>query len=44
MLWTQSVLAAARGIYQEAGFRLIRSEPDEMFRAGWVAETWELEL
>jgi len=43
-LWTNSVLLAARNIYKKAGFRLIRSQPDDMFRAGWVGETWELEL
>ena len=43
-LWTQSVLAAARNTYEKAGFKMIRSEPDEMFKEGWVAETWELEL
>jgi DNA-binding MarR family transcriptional regulator/N-acetylglutamate synthase-like GNAT family acetyltransferase len=43
-LWTNSALAAARNIYERAGFRLIRSEPDDMFRTGWVGETWELQL
>jgi DNA-binding MarR family transcriptional regulator/N-acetylglutamate synthase-like GNAT family acetyltransferase len=43
-LWTNSVLVAARNIYEKAGFEMIRSQPDDMFRAGWVGETWELEL
>jgi DNA-binding MarR family transcriptional regulator/N-acetylglutamate synthase-like GNAT family acetyltransferase len=43
-LWTNSVLVAARNIYEKAGFRMIRSQPDDMFRAGWVGENWELEL
>jgi DNA-binding MarR family transcriptional regulator/N-acetylglutamate synthase-like GNAT family acetyltransferase len=43
-LWTNSVLLAARNIYEKAGFRMIRSQPDDMFRAGWVGETWELEM
>ena len=43
-LGTNSVLAAARNIYAKAGFRLVHSEPDEMFKEGWVAQTWELEL
>jgi len=44
-LWTQSELAAARGIYQAAGFKLVREEKhDSWSRKGLVAETWESEL
>jgi len=41
-LWTQSVLVAARHIYQAAGFRLIRSEPHHSFGQELVGETWDL--
>jgi DNA-binding MarR family transcriptional regulator/GNAT superfamily N-acetyltransferase len=44
-LWTQSELPAARGIYQNAGFRLVGGEKhDSWSRKGLVAETWELKL
>jgi DNA-binding MarR family transcriptional regulator/GNAT superfamily N-acetyltransferase len=45
LLWTQSELAAARGIYQNAGFKLVGEEKhDSWSRTGLVAETWELKL
>jgi len=45
LLWTQSELAAARGIYQNAGFKLVGEEKhDSWSRKGLVAETWELKL
>jgi DNA-binding MarR family transcriptional regulator/GNAT superfamily N-acetyltransferase len=44
-LWTQSELPAARGIYQNAGFKLLGEEKhDSWSRKGLVAETWELKL
>ncbi len=44
-LWTQSELAAARGIYQDAGFKLVREEKHSSWsRKNLVAETWELKL
>ena len=43
-LWTNSVLLAARGIYQRAGYQLRASEPHHSFGKELVGETWELEL
>jgi DNA-binding MarR family transcriptional regulator/GNAT superfamily N-acetyltransferase len=43
-LWTQSVLVAARHIYQAAGFRLMRSEPHHSFGQDLIGETWDLAL
>jgi DNA-binding MarR family transcriptional regulator/GNAT superfamily N-acetyltransferase len=43
-LWTQSILVAARGIYDRAGFRLVAQEPHRSFGADLVGETWERDL
>jgi DNA-binding MarR family transcriptional regulator/GNAT superfamily N-acetyltransferase len=43
-LWTQSILVAARKIYQDAGFVLVGSEPHRSFGQDLVGETWEREL
>jgi DNA-binding MarR family transcriptional regulator/GNAT superfamily N-acetyltransferase len=43
-LWTQSILLAARGIYQQAGFKLVATEPHRSFGQSLIGETWELEL
>lgn len=44
LLWTQSCLVAARGIYAGRGFECIASEPHADFGAPLVAETWRLAL
>jgi DNA-binding MarR family transcriptional regulator/GNAT superfamily N-acetyltransferase len=43
-LWTHSVLTAARHIYQQAGFKLMRSEEHESWGRPVVSEHWDLEL
>jgi GNAT superfamily N-acetyltransferase len=43
-LWTQSVLVAARRIYQAAGFQLVRAEPHHSFGQDLVGEYWEKAL
>jgi DNA-binding MarR family transcriptional regulator/GNAT superfamily N-acetyltransferase len=43
-LWTQSILDAARHIYREAGFRVVKREPHQSFGHTLVGETWELTL
>jgi len=43
-LWTNEVLVAARAIYQQAGFRLMASEPHRDFGPPMVGEDWELTL
>ena len=43
-LWTNEVLAAARAIYQQAGFRLVASAPHRDFGPPMVGEDWELAL
>jgi GNAT superfamily N-acetyltransferase len=44
LLWTNSCLSAARGIYAARGFKLVKSEPYEGFGQQLVGETWELKL
>jgi DNA-binding MarR family transcriptional regulator/GNAT superfamily N-acetyltransferase len=43
-LWTQSILTAARKIYQDVGFALVASEPHRSFGQNLIGETWEIKL
>ena len=43
-LWTNSLLLAARGIYQKAGYRLTASEAHHSFGHDLVGETWQKDL
>lgn len=43
-LWTQSILLAARHIYEKAGFRLVQAEPQNSFGFDLIGETWDLDL
>jgi DNA-binding MarR family transcriptional regulator/N-acetylglutamate synthase-like GNAT family acetyltransferase len=44
VLYTQSILTAARAIYASEGFVLIASEPNDAFGPPLTSETWELNL
>lgn len=43
-LWTNSVLTAARHIYQKAGYQTVKKEKHRSFGQDLVGETWELDL
>jgi DNA-binding MarR family transcriptional regulator/GNAT superfamily N-acetyltransferase len=43
-LWTNSVLLAARNIYEKAGYELVKSESHHSFGHDLVGETWVLTL
>jgi DNA-binding MarR family transcriptional regulator/GNAT superfamily N-acetyltransferase len=43
-LWTNSVLTAARGIYQRCGYKLLATRAHQSFGVQLEGETWELAL
>lgn len=44
VLWTNSILSAARAIYAKRGFTLVHSEAHHGYGKDLVGETWELAL
>lgn len=43
-LWTNSILLAAKHIYEKEGYKLVKSEAHHSFGHDLISETWELNL
>jgi DNA-binding MarR family transcriptional regulator/N-acetylglutamate synthase-like GNAT family acetyltransferase len=43
-LWTQSILHAARHLYEKSGFKLVKEDTHRSFGCDLVAQIWELKL
>ncbi len=44
VLWTNSLLLAARAIYQSTGYQMLTSQPHRSYGHDLVGETWQLDL
>jgi GNAT superfamily N-acetyltransferase len=44
LFWTNSILVAARHIYEKTGFKLVAQEARHSFGHDLIGETWELVL
>ncbi len=44
ILWTDSILTAARNIYRATGFRLVKKQPHQKFGVPLIGEVWERNL
>jgi hypothetical protein len=43
-LWTNSILIAARRIYETSGFELIKAEPHQSYGHDLIGEYWARDL